>query len=636
MRLVWQICFAAMLLTTVGCTNLMTKQAIERFSAGLQEQNLEQLRENTSTAFAEQALRIPGSQKDLKRLHIPTDKFKVESVEQIDATHRIATVKYGEGQREQTLEYQLTKDADSGHWVVDDLIIAPDPTGENPPSIAEQMNLMLTIREFLASWYGEDREAQLAYCHPEFRETLEALPPAWLDKLIAQTVGNGRQRAIRPEPRVNGNNAAVALPHPDGMLLLELKRGSTWMVSDAAVQVKGQDGTEVPSVHALAHTLLQASEFLAAYGASDRNRLKELSTDDFYEKCLVGADLSAVPLPVAEILLSDFDPKIYKERRELLFDVHGTAYMVTLEDVETEETLRGNSEKQLKVSEVTIFEADGSEVKRLSAMFLSHAVVQMFGEALQRRDVSEMKKMSSLDFNSRVWSRETAKLFAAMPLPEVESGHVHVIATVFHGDTTEVTVTQGTRGASYVLTLEDNRVVVDDIMFPSSHRPTSFKKNLEVLLPMYAFVSALHRRSIPELLTNSGEGLDSMVWRQVEEVPQLEFDLLPALMQPVTAIEVGRPWTIVRMGDSKSGTEVRLVQEGDRYVVHDVESWKDDAVAGRYNLLQSLRQRLASGEIAIKKRSMRSVIMPAGGTTAAASDEGVETAIYSESVPSLE
>lgn len=624
MRLHCTIWFG-LILSLMGCTNFSTKQAIKKFSSGVQEQNLEDLREASSSQFEQRALRIEGSPRDLKLLKVPSEKFKVEKVESIDRNHRVATIKVGKKDREQTIEYQLTREPKSSKWVVDDLVIAPSTDGEDPPSIAEQMDLLLTSREFLAAWHTEDRERRLDFCTPELQDALQALPPKWFDRLSLQTVGTGRQRTARPEARINGELAVVVVPHPDGELFLELKKQDHWRVNDAALQTKQDAGKAMPSVKKVANTLTHAAEFLAAYDAADRETLGKVSTNEFYGRCLEAADLSTVPLPVAELLLTDFDFRYYKERRELMFNSHGVTYMLTLKPIDAELAARENRDVDVRVDEVTLFEGQGQEVKRISAMFLSHAVVQVYGESLFERDLGNLRKLSSGDFNDRVWNQETAQLFAAMPLPEVESADTHIISTVFHGDSTEVTATQGSRAVTYVLSLHDGWMVVDDIMFPSTSRPTSLKKNLEVLLPMYAFTSALHRSDLRELLSNSADGLDRIVWRQVDHVPDLNYDLLSAMMLPVRSIEVGEPWSVIKLGNDSYGADVKLVREGQRYVVHDVSSWDGDMSVGQYDLMQSLRQRLASGDIPVKIYAKPNAIVHAGAEIVAPVDQPMRT-----------
>lgn len=612
MRPAFPLLLAAVLLVLAGCTNTLSKRAIENFRVGLEKQDLEQLRKSSSDQFDNRALRSPEAPRDLQVLKIPTEpKFKIEKVEQIDDNHRRVQVLVGQKKRswnwfsrnktnppQTRVEYTLTLDRKSRQWVVDDVVLNPQAGDNRPPTISEQMDLLLSAREFLQAWQQGDRSEQLACCTQDFAGVLEPLPSKWFEGITQRTIGTGRQRTTKPQARMNGQDAVVVVTHPLGELFLELKQiDGEWLVNDAAVQAKNNDGSAIPSVKKLARTLNQGSAFLAAYSAADREQLSRVSTPQFQERCLAEADLSTIRLPVAELLTQEFEFRHYPERRELLVENFGTSYMLTLKPVDADAAAKAGREPELRVDEVTIFEESGQQVKRMSAMFLSHAVVQLYGEALYTRDLHSLRKLSAADFNSRVWEAPYAALYTAMPFPELESPEVHVISTVFRGDAVEVTVTQGSRALTYVLNSKQNWMVVDDVVLPSTQRPTSLKKNLELLLPMYAFASAYYQQNLSDLLSHSADGLDSIVWRQVDHVPDPGFDLPMMLMLPVQAVQAGQPWSIIRLGTPEQGAEVRLVREGSRFVVHDINCSGPGIAGGRAELLATLRQKLAAGEI---------------------------------------
>lgn len=630
---------AASLIMVVGCANLMTKQAIERFSTGLQEQDLDRLREYSSQDFETRALRTAGATQDLKILKVPTGKLKIDSVETVDDHVRKVVVKVGEKEQQRTLEYRLTRDRRTAQWVVDDVTLDPRPDGESPPSIAEQMDLLLSAREFLDEWRGEDRDAKLARCTEDFRGVLETLPPKWMDRLMQQTMGDGRPRTARPEARINGDLAVVVVPHPDGELFIEMRHGETWLVNDAAVQPKGKAENGIPSVKKLARTLNRSAEFLSSYAAVDRQGLQKTATSTFYEQCLAVADLASVSVPVADLLVDDYELRHYPDRRELLLESNDTTYMLTLQQTDEKGKAEETSSPEVRINEITIFEQGGDQVKRVSAMFRSHAVVQLFGRAIYERDLPTLKKLSSTDFNGRVWDHEAAALLGVMPLPEIESPEVRVISTVFRGDTTEVTVSQGSRATTYVLGLQNSWLVVDDVILPSHKRPTSLKKNLELLLPMYAFTSSLYRDDLRGLLTYSADALDKIVWRQVDHVPQLQTDLVSALMLPVESVKAEEPWSIVQLGNKDVGAEVKLVREGKRFVVHDIGAWDARTMTARYDMMQSLRHRLAIGDIPVKTYGQSPSVMQAGAEVAAPTQDvapatsPIQQSVYEVEVP---
>ncbi|MCA9080963.1 MAG: hypothetical protein KDA58_10420 [Planctomycetaceae bacterium] len=604
---------AATLAGLAGCANLMTKQAIERFSAGIEEQDLDALREHSSNSFEHKALRTAAATQDLRILKVPTGKFRIEEVERVSDHTRRVVVSVGEKQQARRLEYRLTRDRSTAQWVVDDLTLDPLQDGQSPPSIAEQMDLLLSARNFLDVWKGEDRDQKLQACTQELRESLETLPPAWFGRLTEQTLGDGRQRTVRPEARMNGDLAVVVVPHPEGELFIELKKQDTWQVNDAAVQPKNKTENGIPSIKKLALTLNRTAEFLSSYAAVEREGLQATSTPKFFDRCLSAADLATVPLPVADLLLDGYELRHYTDRRELLLEAHDITYMLSLQSTQSEAEVQQGKDPRYLVDEVTIFEQGGDQVKRVSAMFLSHAVVQLYGEALSQRDLHSLKKLSSPDFNARVWDQESAELFTVMPLPEFTDPEVKIISTIFRGDATEVTVSQGARAETFVLALLDGLPVVDDVVLPSTTRPTSLKRNLELLLPMYAFASSLYREDLPGLLRYSADGLDRIVWRQVDHVPVMEADVVSSLMLGVSGIESAEPWSVIRLGNDEAGAEIKLVREGNRFVVHDLGVWDNNQLAARFEMLPTLRHRLATGEIPTRTYGTKSRIMQVSG-----------------------
>ena len=210
---------------------------------------------------------------------------------------------------------------------------------------------------------------------------------------------------------------------------------------------------------------------------------------------------------------------------------------------------------------------------------------------------------------------------------------------MFRGDTTEVTVSQGSRATTYVLGLQNSWLVVDDVILPSHKRPTSLKKNLELLLPMYAFTSSLYRDDLRGLLTYSADALDKIVWRQVDHVPQLQTDLVSALMLPVESVKAEEPWSIVQLGNKDVGAEVKLVREGKRFVVHDIGAWDARTMTARYDMMQSLRHRLAIGDIPVKTYGQSPSVMQAGAEVAAPTQDvapatsPIQQSVYEVEVP---
>lgn len=623
---------SSMAVTLSGCTTFLARQAIERFASGLEQQSLEQLKENASPGFEEKALRLPEAAKDLRILRLPKGKISVVSDEKLDEKTRKVVVEIGEKSSARQVEYILKQEGQIGHWVIDDIILTQESGGgqEVSRTVTEQMDLLLTCRELLGAWREGTREQKLQFCTPELKGKLSKLPATWLDQLTVHVAGNGRDRAFRPEARMNGERAVLALDHPDGNLILDFQQvPEGWQLNDAALEPSGKSTQDraIRSLQKFSQSLQLTASFLQAYAAQDRGSLKQCSSKGFFEKCLAGADLSDVPIPAELLEEKAYEVRQFKDRTEVLLGDGAITYMVTLTLPEESPGETVSPERGQRISEVTLFEESG-EVKRISAMFLAHAVVDLYAEALASRDLKRIRELSSIDFNRRVWDHPSAKLLTIVPIPEVDVADLSVVSTTFRGDVTEVTVTQGGRALAYVLQQAGAWMVVDDVLVPAFARPTSLKTNLELMLPVYAFASAAHTSSLPGLIDTSAESLDRIVWKQIAEVPALAPQVANALVQPINSVQPGDPWSVVRTGDGSSGAEVRLVREGDRYVVATLALINGPEPGDRVELLKTLRDQIADGTLRPRRLGPQRPVMATNGFGIGSGTSDVQQAGY--------
>jgi len=282
---------------------------------------------------------------------------------------------------------------------------------------------------------------------------------------------------------------------------------------------------------------------------------------------------------------------------ELILKAPGSTYMLTLKQIESDLADGTKGDAETRVDDVTIFEKDGSEVKRFSAVFVTQSIVALYLDALRSRDVGQLKQMSSKDFNDRVWTRPEAGHFAIMPEPEIEDGEAETISTVFRGDVSEVTLAVGDRPMTIVLTAAQGWMVVDDVIMPAINRPTSLKHNLEIQFALHAFATAAGKDSLPDLIANSADGLDRIVWRQLDRTPEMTKKLVRPLMSEVISVELNDPWTKVRTSDGVTQAEVFLIKEGNRYVVHDLVLVSESNPEHRVEWLGTMRKMIADGDI---------------------------------------
>lgn len=632
-------CYLLLLSSLVapGCTNLMARRAIITFTDSLESQNLDQIRVATSSGFESKALRQPEAISDLKLLRFPKGDIRVVALEPIDDTTKMATVEIGDKDSFTVVDYKLTLDRETGRWVVDDVILSQDDTTgqEIRRSVTDQMDLLLSCRELLKDWEGAPRTVKLQHCTNELHAELSTLPPNWFNRLTEQTVGKGRSVTFRPEARLNGDHAVVVAPHPDGSLFVEFRKElNDWKVQNVAIEPRtGTDQASIRSLLVLARTLNHSAQFLASFAEQDMAKIEGFASPDFYSQSLVNGDLSEILLPVPMLIADEYEAKQHQDRTELLLEAEGTTYMLTVRmvDLKNEDGTPGPTEP--RIDEVTIFEADGSEVKKVSAMLLSNSVVELYVEALRTRNLQQLRSMSSNDFNERVWKTEGAKHFSIMPYPGIEPGETEVLSTVYRGDITEITVAQGKTPMTFILRLGEGWMVIDDVLLPAHERPVSLKANLELMLPIHEFASAVNRGDVDAVVRYSDSGLDQIVWRQLNYVPEISRELVRPLLSEVIRIAPGDSWMVVHTSDGLISAEIQLAREGDRYVIHDVSLVNEASPTKQFAFMRSVRQMIAAGQL-LPKGAHRETVMQASGETEKNSS-GVQSALFEPISPAV-
>ncbi|MCA9077937.1 MAG: hypothetical protein KDA93_23110 [Planctomycetaceae bacterium] len=584
--------------SSLGCANLLTARSIQTFADSLAEKDLENLKLKTSSEFDQKALRTADALDDIKILNLPTGKVSVASVEEISETEKHVTVEVGERKKE--VLYKLVREPGSRKWLVDDIYLQQKKPGMDEPitkSVTETMDLLLTVREFLDSWQTGGRDDVLAVTTSEFHGLLADLSPTHLLQLTTHVVGKSSARgSFRPEARMEDDRAVVLLPRKGGTLIVELTlNDSDWLVSDVAIE-SHDDDQQVRSAKRVARILKTTSEFLASYEANDQQQLQSWCTVDFYRNSVSVADLSSAPLPTGRLLTSPYKLRVHEENADLVIDIDDATYMITLAEPTSDGTKAGG--KPYQVSEVTLYEADGKQVKRLSAVFTTQAMVQIFAQAYVTGDLDRLKQASTSDFTQLAWDQLDAELLASLPLNEFENVPPNIVATQFRGPLTEVTVTQGTRALTYILRESRGRMAVDDVLLPVSQRPTSMKQNLQAIIPVYAMARAIHANDLVTVRRSSSSDLDRLVWQPLGEIPNIGFNLVDHLTTPITSIALTEDRAELVLGDDNWGARCTLLRGEDHFVVDDVrviagpsESQQADLkTAGRLNVAQNLAE----------------------------------------------
>ena len=176
---------------------MIENRAITAFAKNLEAQNLEGLKEVTSDDFNKRALRTATSLEDLKILRLPDGKTSVVDVEEISKDKKRVSVQVGEDKKE--VFYELTRE-DSGKWVIDDIYLKQKKKGiEAYKSVTEQMDLLLSIEEFLDAWEKGERKAIMSTSTPELCQVLEPLPDAALTKFTSRVTTDLNRDKLKPE-----------------------------------------------------------------------------------------------------------------------------------------------------------------------------------------------------------------------------------------------------------------------------------------------------------------------------------------------------------------------------------------------------------------------------------------------------
>ena len=597
------VCCCGLALATVGsgagCTHLIETRAITAFSKNLELANLDGLKASTSDEFRQRALRTTVALEDLKILKLPDGKTTVVEVEDVSDMKKRVTVQVGESKKE--VFYELARDT-TGRWVVDDIYLKQKKKGvEAYKSVTEQMDLLLTVREFLNAWGNGDREQVLRVTTPSFRTALEALPPSFLASMT-RTVTTGRPAGsqYKPHASLDEKVAVVRLPRLSGECVVSLElKNEHWLVSDVGIDSREDD--QIPSMYKLARAVNGCTSFLTAYGRGDKTALADWSSKDFFEGSLSIGDLSQARLPDPQLSEHELQVKLRGNRAD--FVLKSDLELVQIDMHRAPETAPDAPPKFI-VSDVTIYEVETKQEKRLSALFTAQGMLEIFVKSLSLRDLDSLKHCSTRDLTTRVWSKLNGGTVTAMPLELFDADEFEFVTASFQGALTRIEVRQGGRPLSYLLREEHGRFHVDDVQWQITGIPASLKTTIEILIPIQDFAAAIalgrepreQAAALEQLQANSSNDFNRMVWTQCRFVPNSGMSADTFLRAPLKGIAIGEHEVTVQLGDNRFGAKVTLRREFDRYAVDDILLVAGPEEAQRLALKHSLRTQLARGE----------------------------------------
>lgn len=606
-------------LALAGCAHFVESSAIERFAQSLQQQDLDGLKANTSDEFADRALRTAAALEDLKILRLPDGKVSVVDVEEISSSKRRVTVEVGEAKRE--LYYELVKD-DSGRWVVDDIYLKQKKKGiEAYRSVSEQLDLLISVREFLEAWTHGDRQQVLHVVGPDLRSVLETLPPNYLARLtksIAKHRSTGER--FKPQASLQEDTAVVRLPRAVGELVLTLKQiDKQWVVSDVAIDAKDEHD-RLPSLWKQSIAVRTCLDFLDAYEHQQRDRLQQIATDDFYRGCLGVGDLSIVKLPNSQLPDHDLQVTVRGNRVDFLLRNEREVVQITLHR-QTEVAL-DQKVPVFQISDVTIYDVETRQSKRLAALFTSRGMLEVFIAAIADRNLGMLRHSTTKDFAHRVWEQLNADTVARMPLEQFDSAEFETVDTVFEGGLTKITVMQSGEKLTYLLRDENGRFYVDDVVWHHPGCPTSLKATLELLIPAQNFAVAIRQGRDPyrqvEVLETlqrlSTDDFNRLVWLQTKYVPNDGLYVDEYLEWPLRAVTIADGQAAIQFGDNRNGAIVRLSRERERFVIDDITLIDGPEEKLRRPLKRALRDVMASGQARPPRHELEAELQPSTET----------------------
>jgi hypothetical protein len=590
-----------------GCALLAENSennAIDAFTAAIEKNDLGQLKTTASESFDEKALRRKDSIDALKVVYQHSDE-KVTVIKVTNVSDKEKKVEVTTEKTHRKMEFQLTRDAKTGKWVVNDVVFK-QKKGDvvAVKRVTEQMDLLLVVQDFLVAWHKGKREEVEAVTTTSFAKLLADLPAAHLERLTKKVAGERiRPDEFRPEATIDGQDAIVKLQRAKGILILSMKlTNNGWKVADVQVESR-KDKDQLASAKRTAVAIRAVVNFLKAYKSSDQPALKKLAAPTFYEKCLVLSDPKLVPLPAPEVLGEKDSVTTQELTAEYVLrrgeDTVKISLKVPYTETDSPKPIVDPENPKFLVDEVTIF--DSKSEKRLAALFTAQAKMQLFVKALTAGNLGLVRQNSSKDFDLKVWSRLHGLSLAEVFPPEIELvPAVNTDPTEFRGPVIRIPVRQGSRELTYVMRDWNGNVAVDDVQMPVLDRPQSLKETLVATLPIRQLATAIrdaslategHEPQLELLKTVCSRDFNRLVWSQITQIPEAAFTVLPHLDMPLTSITDSATGEVVMLGDERFGAKIELVRDGDFMMVDRV--WLLAGQADPAELKHSLKLQLA-------------------------------------------
>jgi hypothetical protein len=582
-----------------GCEHMAETQVVHRFAESLQEHDLDQMKAESSNNFEEKVVQ-EGDQGDdifkaLKLLDLPEGMPKITSVKNI----RIRGEKRGRviekrvfatlGPDKRKIVFKLKPEGDSGRWVVDELYLSRADLENNRP-VSARLAVLMGVQEALDAWKDGSRDKILVAVTPEFAQALSDLTPLQISQFAKKITADMADPAkIRGNERIGDETAELAIAKLEADLWMSFRRdGQRWRLDDLAVRAR-RTGDDLASARQVAGAMSAALRFEGAYRRGDKTALQEVCTPRFYKGSLADSDLASVRLPESGPGLDGFDIKLEEKTATFVVPAGNEWLKVSLAQQPVE---RLHAAPRYLVDEVTIY--DQTQDKRLSALFTAQGTLDAFCAALGQRDMKAIREHATHDFNERVWERTAVDMLGGLPTARLARHRPHVLQMRFEGSLTEIMVEQGDTPVTYRFRDENGRILVDDMLIPSSHWPESLKASAEVVVPILCFREALRQSQMELVRANASREFSRFAWRHFDVAPTFDVDPEKFFRAPLTRINREENRALVIYGDDRYGAQVEIVR-GERglFVVDDMTLVSGPGDERRIAMKRTIRTRLA-------------------------------------------
>jgi len=592
------ILWGCVLSLLAGCSHMVESRVVQAFSESLKVHDLDRMKAEASSDFEEKAVEGDKTFRALAMIELPEGMPKVinvkpirdEKTKEVVAKRVIATV----GKEKRKVFFRLKPDGKSGRWVVDDLFLSRDDY-ENNRSVAIRLSVLLSVQESLDAWRSGTRDQILAAATPEFSEALSHLSPEHLAQFAKKTTdGLAPETRILPDERIGDETSELRVAKSEGEIILKFRRdGQRWRLDDLALESR-RTGEDIASARHVAAAMAAALQFEAAYRASDKRTLQQISTKRFFEGSLADADLTQFKLPQPGPGLDGidaFDIKLEATTATFVVPSGPAVLKISMEQQPAEQL---HAAPRFLVDEVTIY--DSTQDKRLSSLFTAHATMEKFGAALAARDVATLTNNATHDFRSRVWDKIKPAHFDGLPMARIPGVKPRIIQSQFRGSLTEILVEMEETPLTFVLREEGGRILVDDVLTPTPGCPESMKVTAEALIPVLNFAAGLKRSDMDLVRGSTSDDFSRYAWNHLDETTAFEPNPDSFLKAGLTGIGLSEERGDVVYGDPRRGARFSLIKEHGEFKVDDVTLVAGRSKDQQIQLKRAIRTQLAQGD----------------------------------------